>query len=47
MRTIIVPIWPGASPATDETFTITLTGFNASGVTLIRDTGTGTILGGT
>ncbi|HEY5014302.1 MAG TPA: IPT/TIG domain-containing protein [Acidimicrobiia bacterium] len=45
-KVITVPIWPGTGAATDETFTITLTGVSDPAVTLFRATGTGTILGG-
>jgi hypothetical protein len=44
IRTISVPIWPGASPPFDSTFTVNLSTPSSSSVTLIRDTGTGTVL---
>jgi hypothetical protein len=40
-----VPIWPNASILTDSDFTVTLSGLTGSGVTVIRSTGVGTILG--
>jgi hypothetical protein len=46
MKTISVPIWPGTGATADETFTITLTGVSDGAITLIRATGTGTILAG-
>jgi hypothetical protein len=42
-KTISIPIWPHASVGSDKTFTITLSS-PTGGVTLIRTTGTGTIL---
>jgi hypothetical protein len=42
---IAIPIWPHASAQPDKTFTITLTSATGSVVTIIRATGTGTILG--
>jgi hypothetical protein len=44
-HTLSFPIWPHASAQPDKTFTITLTGATGSPVTIIRTTGTGTILG--
>ncbi len=44
LKTINVPIWPSAGSSTDQTFTVTLSGLSGNGVTLLRDTGTGTIL---
>ena len=44
-KTISVPIWPNASILTDSDFTVTLSGLTGSGVTVIRSTGVGTILG--
>ncbi len=43
-KTIGIPIWPDATPDTDETFTVTLSGVTGTGVTMIRSVGTGTIL---
>jgi len=42
---VSVPIWPNASLLTGASFTVSLSGLTGSGVTLIRSTGTGTILG--
>jgi hypothetical protein len=39
-----IPIWPKTSPVGDKSFTITLSS-PTGGVTIIRTTGTGTILG--
>jgi hypothetical protein len=44
-KMIARPIWPDAAGDTDESFTITLSNLNATGVTLVRTTGTGSILG--
>ena len=44
LRNLSVPIWPDLIPDADHQFTITLSGLSGSGVTLIRATGTGTIL---
>jgi large repetitive protein len=44
-KTISVPIWPSANLANDVGFTVSLSGLTGSGVTLIRSTGAGTILG--
>lgn len=45
-QTISIPIWADPNPDPDETFTVTLSGLNGSGVTVIRSTATGTIFGG-
>jgi hypothetical protein len=44
VKTISIPIWPDANPDTNESFTVTLSGLTGTGVTLIGDTATGTIL---
>ena len=44
-KTISVPIWADPSTDTDKSFTITLSGVSGTGVTVIRSTGSGTILG--
>jgi serralysin len=44
LKMISIPIWPDLNPDANETFTITLSGLNGAGVTLIRATATGTIL---
>jgi hypothetical protein len=44
IKTISVPIWPGSSPSFDSTFTVDLSSPSNSSVTLVRGTGTGTIL---
>jgi glucose/arabinose dehydrogenase len=44
LRNITLPIWPDATHDADHTFTITLSGLTGSGVTMLRATGTGTIL---
>ena len=44
LRPISVPVWPDLIFDADHQFTITLSGLNGSGVTVIRTTGTGTIL---
>ena len=45
-KTITIPIWPNSTSEGDETFTITLSGLNGAGVTIIRTTATATIYGG-
>jgi hypothetical protein len=42
--TISIPIWPDQNPDTNETFTVTLSGPTATGVTVIDGTGTATLL---
>jgi hypothetical protein len=44
LKSVSIPIWPAANPHTNETFTITLSGVSGTGVTLIRSTGTATLL---
>jgi hypothetical protein len=44
MKSIRVRIWADSTPDTDKTFTVTLSGLSGADVTLIRSTGTGTIL---
>jgi glucose/arabinose dehydrogenase len=43
-RSVSVPIWPDLIDDADHQFTVTLSGLNGGGVTLVRATGTGTIL---
>ena len=43
-KMIASPVWPDLGSDTDETYTVTLSG-PTGGVTLIRDTGTGTLIG--
>jgi N-acetylneuraminic acid mutarotase len=45
-KMISIPIWADPNPDPDESFTITLSGLNGSGVTIARTTATATILGG-
>jgi hypothetical protein len=45
MHNIAIPIWPHVAAQPDKSFTITLTSATGSPVTIIRVTGTGTILG--
>jgi hypothetical protein len=42
LQNLAVPIWRGGDG--DDSFTITLTGVNPAGVSVIRATGTGTLL---
>jgi glucose/arabinose dehydrogenase len=44
LRNITVSVWPDIIPDADHQFTITLSNLNGSGVTLIRATGTATLL---
>lgn len=44
-KTVRVPIWPNANLLNGVSFTVSLSGLTGSGVTLIRSTGAGTILG--
>ena len=44
LKTVGIPIWPDANVETNETFTITLSGLNGTGITLIGSTATATIL---
>ena len=44
-KTISIPIWANANPSSDQSFFVTLTGLTGGGVTIVRDTATGTILG--
>ena len=43
-KMISIPIWPDANAGTNETFSVTLTGLNGAGVTLLASAATGTIL---
>jgi hypothetical protein len=45
VATISIPIWPGAL-GSDKTLAVTLSGLTGTGVTLLRPTATGTIIGG-
>ena len=45
VKSVSVPIWADPNPDTDETFAITLSNLNGTGVTLIAPTATATILG--
>jgi hypothetical protein len=45
LKNIAIPVWPDAVAEADQSFTITLSNLQGSGVTLIRATGTGTIIG--
>jgi hypothetical protein len=44
VRNIGIPIWPDVLPEPDESFTVALSGLSGNGVTMLRPTGTGTIL---
>jgi glucose/arabinose dehydrogenase len=44
LTNITIPIWPDLFPEPDESFTITLSSLSGTGVTMLRATGTGTIL---
>jgi hypothetical protein len=43
-QSITIPIWPTSNLVSDETFTITLTGLNGTGITVIGNSATGTIV---
>ncbi len=44
-KKISFPIWANPNPTSDQSFSVTLTGVTGGGVTIVRDTATGTILG--
>ncbi len=45
-KTIAIPIWADSNPDPDEAVTITLSNLTGTGVTMLRPSGTETILGG-
>lgn len=44
LRNVSLPIWPDLLIESDESFTVELSGLNGAGVTLVRATGTATIV---
>jgi hypothetical protein len=44
IKNLVVPVWPKSESGANTSFTVTLTGVDAAGVTVLRATGTGTIL---